>query len=109
MKKNNNLYERNDMPTSFNMHMNYIKGQTAAYGSSTSSSSKSSVQAGDIYIIKKDLAQINTGMLQISIPENFELFNVQYSAEETTSHFDRKIYAIYTFTRIKINNTRLEI
>jgi hypothetical protein len=48
-------------------------------------------------------------MLQISIPENFELFNVQYSAEETTSHFDRKIYAIYTFTRIKINNTRLEI
>lgn len=109
MKKNNFLIKEKKVPTSFDMHMNYIKGQSAAYSSSTSSSTNSSTQAGDIYIIKKELAKMDTGILQISIPENFELFNVQYSAEETTSHFDRKIYAIYTFTRIKINKTRLEI
>ena len=96
MKKNNyinNKNEKNDMSI---VPMNYITG-TSGLSQRHSSSKVNS----DIYIFKIPVSNLETGYSPVIPPEEFELFNVSYSANEIDNPVSRTMYAVYTFTRIK--------
>lgn len=67
-----------------------------------------SKKESDIFIYKKLLSDINTGFLLNVTPDGFELLNVSYSPIVVNDNQLQKIFAIYTFTKIK-KNKNMEI